>query len=117
MAQHARAKVVLVLPFNLRHRQKTVDQILPPTGERMARGSFVLNDVSTLQSPRPVHRRKPSAEVTHESKHPTNYSCPDLSCLVWTSAEALEHFPDQLPVVPFLVFNLVDAGSFFRIPD
>ena len=83
----------------------------------MSRSRFIFDDISTLQPARAVHRRKPAAEMTHQPEHSTNQSRAYLAHFVWTSSKTLQHLADQLPVVPLLVFNLLDASSFFRIPD
>jgi hypothetical protein len=106
---------MFVFPFNFSHRQQAVDQIRPTTTERMVRGCFILNDVSTLQPARTIHRREPPAEVAHQSEHSAHQSRAYLPYLVWTSAETFEHLADQLTVMPLLVFNLLDACSFFGI--
>jgi len=117
MSQYARTEVVFVLPLNFCHRQQTVDQIRPTTTERVARSGFILNNVPTLQPARAIHRRKPPAQVTHQSEHSAHHRRPYLSHLVWTSAETVEHLADQFAVMPLLVFNLLDACSFFGITD
>ena len=101
MTQHTTAKVMLVFPFDFRHGQKTVDQILTPAGECMTRRHLVLDNIPALESSRAVHRREPTAQVTHESEHASDHCRSYFADLVWTSAETLEHLADEFPVVPF----------------
>src|SRR6185503_17321266 len=83
----------------------------------MARGGFVLNNVSTLQPARSIHRRKPPADVAHQPEHSSNHRRTYLSHFVWTSTETLEHLADLLTMMPLLVFYLLDARSFIGITD
>src|SRR5829696_4684604 len=112
MTQHTPAEIVLVFPLYFRHRQKTVDQIRAPARARMTRGSFILDDVSAFKSAGPIHRREPPAYVTQHSEHSTNHRGPNFADPVWTRTKTLEHFADQLSMVPFLVFNGLDVQSF-----
>src|ERR1041385_2495513 len=98
MTQHTTAKVMLVFPLHFSHRQETVDQVLTPAGECMARRRFILDDISTLETPGAVHRRKPAAQVTHESQHASDHGRSYFADLVWTSAEAFEHLADEFAV-------------------
>src|ERR1051325_4248469 len=115
MSQHARTKVFFVFPLDLRHRQETIDQIFAPARERMACGSFILDDVVTLEFARPVHRREPTADVTQQPQHAAHYCCSNFPHLLWTSLETFEHLAHQFPVMPLLVFDLLDLATFFLI--
>ena len=117
MAQHTTAEVMLVFPLDLRHRQKTVDQIRTPTGECVTRRRFILNDISTLEPPGAVHRRKPTAQVTHESEHAPDHRRSYFPHFVWTSTQALEHLADEFTMMPFLVFDLLDLPPLLAVDD
>src|SRR5215467_13952290 len=91
MAQHAAAKIMFVFPLDFSHRQKTVDQICTPAGKCVARRRFILDDVSTLEPPGAVHRRKPATQVTHEPENTTHHRRSYFPHFVWTSTETLEH--------------------------
>src|SRR5215211_1358810 len=80
----------------------------------MTRRGFILNNISTLEPARSIHWRKPAADMTHQSKHPSNHRRSYFAHLVWTSPETLQHLPNQFSVLPLLVFDGVDASSFFR---
>jgi hypothetical protein len=115
MPHDARAEVTLVFPFDFGHGQKTVDQILAPAAKRMSGCSFVFNYIPTFEPARPVHRSTPATDMTQESEHTPNHRRPYFSDSIWPRAQTGQHLPDQLPVVPFLVFNGLDATSFLRI--
>src|SRR5262245_18726547 len=111
MTEHTGAKVMLVFPLDFGHRQKTVNQIFAPTRARMPSRDLILNDVSTLEPPCAIHRREPTAHVTQHSKHPAYQRRPHFAHPVWTGPQTPQHLPNQLAVVPLLVFNSLDAHS------
>src|SRR6185295_316427 len=117
MTEHAGAKVMLVVPLHFRHRQKTVDQICTAAVKRVTRSRLILNDVSTLEPPGAVHRRKPTTQVTHEPKYAAHDRCSYFPHFVWTSTEALEHLADEFTVMPSLVLDLFNPPALFGIAD
>ena len=106
---------MFVFPLDFRHRQKTIDQILAPARERMTSRRFIFDDIATLEPARAVHRREPAADMTQQSQHPPHHRRSYFPHLVWTRTETFEHLAHEFPVMPFLVFDLLDAPPFFRI--
>src|SRR6185369_15135522 len=117
MTQHTHAKVVLVFPLHFRHCQQAVDQVFTPAGMCVTRRRLILDDVAALEPPGAVHRRKPATQVTHESEHTPDDGGAYFAHFPWSSAEAREHLADELPVLPFFVFDLLDSPALIRVAD
>jgi hypothetical protein len=111
MTQHTSAKIVFVLPFNFSHHEETVDQIFTTAPDRMARGSFVFDNVSTFEPSGAVHGRKPAAQMAQQSEHAAHHGCSYLTHLKWTSAQAREHLTDEFAMLPLLRFDDLNPSS------
>ena len=111
MTQHARTKVTFVLPFDFRHREQTIDQVRPTALARITSGRFVLDNVSTFKPARTVHRRKPTGNVTQQTKRSANHCGAQFAPFVWSSAETLQHLTNQFAMMPLFVFDLFNLRS------
>ena len=117
MAQHARTKVMFVLPLDFRHRQQTINQVHSTALACITCGSLILDNVFAFEPAGAVHRRKPAAHVTQETECSTDDCRAQFASFVWSSAEILQHLADQTPVMPFLVFDRFDSRSFFGVAE
>src|SRR6266849_6545341 len=117
MAQHLVPEGKLVLPFDLGHRQQTVDQLLMIRIEGVRRRVFVFDDVSSLEQPRSVHRKEPSRNVAEDSRRAADDPEDDFASPIRGGAEAAKHFADQFTMVPLLSLDDADAFALGKIAD
>lgn len=104
-----------MLPLDFSHREQTVDQVRSAALTGVTRGGFILDDVSTFEPARAVHRRKPAADVTQQTKRAADERGAQFANFVWRATEPGKHLADQPAMVPFLVFNLFDFRSLPRV--
>lgn len=85
---------MLVLPLDFSHREQAVDQVSSAALARVTRGGLILDDVSTFEPARAVHRRKPASDVTQQTKRATDECGAQFPHFVWSATEAGEHLAD-----------------------
>lgn len=108
---------MFVLPLDFSHHEQAVDQVSSAALARITRGGFILDDVSTFEPARAVHRRKPAGDVTQQTKRATDQRGAHFAQFVWSAAEAGEHLADQPAMMPFLVLDLFDFRSLPRVAE
>ena len=108
---------MLMIPFDLGHFQKTVDQIECAAVSGVARRRFILSDVPALKSACTVHRREPSGYVTEEFECPPNDCGPQLTPFIRPATKSGEHFADKTAMVQFILFNFANCLTLIRRAD
>ena len=111
------SKIVFMLPFNLGHFQKTIDQLEGAAVSGVTCRRFILSDVPAFKTSRPVHRREPPGYVTKKFQRPSDDCGPQLTTFVRVTPKAGEHFSDQLTMVQFVLFNLANCIALIRRVD
>src|SRR5258708_20162144 len=99
------SKVKFVVPLDLRHFQKAVEQVNPAAVPRITRGGFVFFDVSALKLSRAVHGRQPAREVAQETQSAANDRGADLAASARSGAQTRAHPPSYSSLPPLLVFD------------
>ena len=108
---------MFVLPLDFRHRQQAIDQVHSAALSCVTCGGFILDNVLALEPAGTVHRRKPAAHVTQETKRSSDDCGAQFAPLVWSTTEIFEHLADQTAMLPFLVFDRFDLRSFFGVVE
>ena len=106
-----------MLPLDFRHRQQAVNEIGTPALARITRSGFVLDNVSTLQPARTVHRHKPAADVTKHAQCSSDDRGAQLAYLSWSSTKTLEHLTYELAMIPLFFLYLFYSSSIVAIAE
>jgi hypothetical protein len=106
-----------MIPFNLCHFQKTVDQIERAAVSGVTRRRFILSDVPALKSARAVHWRQPPGYVTKKFQRPADDGCPQFTTFFRPTAKTGKHFTNQSAMVHFIRFNLANCLALIRRVD
>ncbi len=109
VTQYFAAKVLLVLPFDLGHGEQAIDELMPAASCGIFRRVFVLHNVIAFEFTGSVHGQQPSRDMTQRLKRSANDNSSNLSPRVRRRAKSRQHFSDEPPMMPFLIFNGLDA--------
>ena len=67
MAEHAGSKILLVLPLDFRHSEKTVYELLAACARRKTCRALILFDVAPLKFSSPLPGHKPARDITERA--------------------------------------------------
>ena len=94
-----------------------LNEILAAAGHRVIRRDFVFDDVPALQPAGAVHREKPAADPAQPGDRVADQPEDHLANSARPSTEVAQHFADELPMMPLLFLDLVDARALIGILD
>ncbi len=108
MAEHAGSKVLLMLPLDFGHLQKTVYELRAPGTRRKTRRDLVLLDVAPLKFSGAVHRREPARQVTERAQRAANQESLRFPYATWLSTKLREYVSYKAAMMPLFIFNLTN---------
>src|SRR5207237_10736987 len=112
MSDDPLAKVPLVLPLHLGHRQQALDHLVASAFAREHRGFFVLDDVPALELSRAVHRHEPAADVAERAECAADAPEDRVANRTRLRVEVAQQTANELAVMPLFRFDLRDARAF-----
>jgi len=105
MLEHARSKIVFVVPLDLGHFQKAFNETELAAITRVARRSFVLSDVSALEFARAIHGNQPAHHMAKHTQGSADNRGAHFAMAFRARPELAKHFADDLTVTPFIFLD------------
>src|SRR5687767_8009779 len=106
-----------MFPLDLRHCEEAIHILQPAAPKRIPRRIFIFPDVAAFQLSSAVHWNQPPADMTDKANRAGDNSRSYLSSRIRFGTDCREDLADQLPVMPLLLLDTLDALSFLGCRD